>query len=332
MWVNKIVLYVLLLGISCVMWYVREVPKPIICTGRCSVHVATEPEEGLTLFDALVTAATSSIDLVMYELEDSSVEQQLVGAHDRGVTVRVILNGGYWGKKENTKNDDASLFLTAHGVSVHWSPHYFALTHEKSLLVDHARLLILTGNLTPQYYASSRDFMALDTDPSDIRDASETFEADWNNSSSPSHAEDNLVWSPESKERLIQLIDQATSSLSLYNEEMVDTDIVNAISSVARRGVSVRIIMTDNPKWHSAWNTLTNAGASVHYFSPKSPLYIHAKMLLVDGSLMFLGSENFSKASLEQNRELGIIIQDHDAISSVEHAFEKDWGDSTLWR
>ncbi len=43
------------------------------------------------------------------------------------------------------------------------------------------------------------------------------------------------------------------------------------------------------------------------YPDTSSALYIHAKVIDVDGAKAFLGSENFSTASLEYNRELGVF-------------------------
>ena len=147
--------------------------------GNSHVEVVVEPTEGLTpLLDA-INAASSSIDVVMYQFEDPSVARALADAHTRGVSVRVLLNGGYYGKKGNADNDMAYQYLVGHGVQVHWSPNRFALTHQKTVVIDHTRAFIMTGNFTPQYYASSRDFEIVDTDTSDVADIENTFDADW---------------------------------------------------------------------------------------------------------------------------------------------------------
>jgi cardiolipin synthase len=45
--------------------------------------------------------------------------------------------------------------------------------------------------------------------------------------------------------------------------------------------------------------------------------YIHAKMFLVDGQRAFVGSVNVSDNSLNNNRELGIIFDQADAVAIV---------------
>jgi cardiolipin synthase A/B len=54
-------------------------------------------------------------------------------------------------------------------------------------------------------------------------------------------------------------------------------------------------------------------------------LYMHAKIIVVDGKTAFVGSENISSQSLDQNRELGIIVSDAGVLSTLQSTFQKDW-------
>ena len=55
-------------------------------------------------------------------------------------------------------------------------------------------------------------------------------------------------------------------------------------------------------------------------------LYMHAKILVVDNKEAFVGSENISAQSLDQNRELGIIVSDPSALNKIQTTFQYDWG------
>ncbi|HVM73340.1 MAG TPA: phospholipase D-like domain-containing protein [Candidatus Paceibacterota bacterium] len=296
-----------------------------------STILVTEPDAGILPIVTMIDDASTSVDLVMYELEDTSIEQSLAADAARGVAVRVILDEGYFGKKENTKNDEAYHYLTGHGVSVHWAPSYFALTHEKSLVIDGKTAVIMTMNFTPQYYASSREFAIIDTDSNDVAAMESTFDDDWNGNNATAANGDDLIWSPESERALIAFINSAHTSLDMYNEEMADANITSALEAAAVRGVVVRIDMTYSSEWKSAFTSLTQAGAQVRTYSPKAPLYIHAKMILADHSRAFVGSENFSSNSLNKNRELGILVTDSAVITSLENTFEKDWASATAF-
>jgi phosphatidylserine/phosphatidylglycerophosphate/cardiolipin synthase-like enzyme len=69
---------------------------------------------------------------------------------------------------------------------------------------------------------------------------------------------------------------------------------------------------------------VTRAGAQVHWL-PASYLYAHAKAIMVDGQRAFVGSENLSAASLDRNRELGVIVADQRAIATLQATFAADW-------
>jgi len=69
---------------------------------------------------------------------------------------------------------------------------------------------------------------------------------------------------------------------------------------------------------------VTAAGVRVRRL-PRSYLYIHAKAIVVDGRRAFVGSQNLSAASLDDNRELGIIVADGGVIGTLEDTFREDW-------
>jgi phosphatidylserine/phosphatidylglycerophosphate/cardiolipin synthase-like enzyme len=48
--------------------------------------------------------------------------------------------------------------------------------------------------------------------------------------------------------------------------------------------------------------------------------------MIVDDRLAFVGSENFSATSLDQNRELGVIVRQPAAVVRLESTFQHDWG------
>ena len=300
-------------------------------TSASSTSLIIEPDAGISPVLSLIQHASSSVDMVMYQLEDTAVEQALAEDVSRGVVVRVLLNDGYYGTKENTKNDPAFQYLAVHGVSVRATPARFALTHEKSMVIDNTQGIIMTMNLTPQYYKSGREFVVLDSDANDVSAMETTFDADWNNTSLPAPNGDSLIWSPGSENALIALIESARTSLDIYNEEMADTKIIHALASAATRGVSVRVVMTYSSNWKKAFTELTGAGVAVRTYAQSASLYIHAKVIIRDGTQAFLGSENFSSNSLNKNRELGLIVVASSTINTLQNTFEKDWSGASAF-
>jgi cardiolipin synthase len=287
------------------------------------LSLITEPQDGMAPFYAAINRARSSVDLVMYELDDPTAERDLVAAQQRGVTVRVLLNRGYYGGG-SPENAAAYSYLHGHGVPVRWSPGYFALTHQKTMVIDARTAYIMTLNFVADDYATSRDFAVTDSDPADVRAITTTFGADWDGQRITAPSGADLVWSPGALAPQLRLIDTARRSLDIYNEEMDDPQITGALIAAAHRGVDVKVVMTAGSEWDGAFAELAAAGVHVRTFAADASLYIHAKAILADGRTLFLGSENFSAGSLLRNRELGLITTAPAIIHSLAGTFERD--------
>ena len=287
-----------------------------------ALSLITEPNQGVRPVLDAIEHTKDSVELVMYEDEDPQVDAALATDAHRGVSVRVLLNGGYYGHGF-PENRAAYGYLHAHGVPVRWTPSYFALTHQKTLVVD-GSAYILTFNFTPAYYASSRDFAVVDSDPEDLSAILQTFGADWSGRRLAAPNGKDLVWSPGSESALLSLIESARGWVDVYNEEMDQPDIERALEADARRGVDVEVTMTANSSWDEAFSALAATGVHVRTYAADAPLYIHAKMILT-ATRAFLGSENFSDESLFYNRELGIVLSTPKIIGSLRRTFNADY-------
>jgi phosphatidylserine/phosphatidylglycerophosphate/cardiolipin synthase-like enzyme len=254
---------------------------------------------------AFMASAHRSLDMTMYELSDPTAVQTLIADHQRGVSVRVLLDHDYSG---GSVNQAAYSSLSAAGVPVAWA-NDSEIFHQKTITVDGTESAIMTGNLTSEYYATTRDFIVMDSQASDVAAIESVFASDWaGGAPSPGPGGADLVWSPGSTSALVNLIESAAHNVTVENEEMDSTSIEDALVADAARGVSVTVIMTASSDWDAAFSRLEGAGVHVvQYPDTSSALYIHAKVIDVDGRTAFVGSENFSTASLDYNRELGII-------------------------
>jgi cardiolipin synthase len=292
----------------------------------------TEPDQGLSPIYDLLRSATRTIDVTMYELADPIAEQLLAEAAAKHVAVRVILDRNL----ELHNNQHAYDYLQENGVEVVWAAKKYAATHQKSIVVDGATAAILTLNLTTRYYPTTRDFAVFDTDPLDIEAIEQVFDADFSGDTAETPTGAGLVWSPrQASGRLLDLIHSAHTSLQIEAEEMSDSEIVTALVAAARAGVDVQLVMTYDKTYAKNLTKLAEAGAQVSIYSADAPLYIHAKVILADygtpGAALFAGSENFSDASLERNRELGLILSDPAILSSINQTMTQDFHGAAPW-
>ncbi len=291
-----------------------------------------EPGAGFSPVYALIDGARHSIDVTMYEFTDTTAEHDLAAAAKRGVQVRVILD-----QKEESGNSNAFSYFSSHRVKVTWSWSRFTYTHQKTLVVDGSKAVIMTANLTSEYYSTSRDFLVVDTDQADVAAITTVFDADFaHRAVSPGDGAD-LVWSPtDSQSKLLAIINGATSSLRIYSEEMGDTTVENALIKAAKRGVDVQVCGEDEDgEYDSAYTKLARAGIHISYYSSSTGFYIHGKVIEADygtgHARMFVGSENFSRTSLDDNRELGLIISDPAVLSAMARTFAADFRNGQHW-
>jgi hypothetical protein len=286
------------------------------------------PDNGETAIYNFVNTATSSIDVTIYELNDVTLENDLVAKEKAGVDVRVILD-----QAQKSYNTAAYNLLTAGGVGVVWSSTVFTYTHQKTITVNNDESYISTGNFDNTYYATSRDYGVFDTDINDVNAIVAVFNADYAHTSITPSDGDDLVWSPtDSQTQLVNLINGAQHTLDIEQEEFSDTTLVNDIVSAINRGVTVRVVVEDPSEYTSELDEVTSAGGTVTGYSSSTGFYIHAKTVIADygysTAKAFVGSENFSSGSLNDNRELGIITTDTSIINGLETTFNGDFSGS----
>jgi hypothetical protein len=109
--------------------------------------LVTLPGQGLTSTYNFMNSATQTLDMVMYELTDTTASGYLVALGQSGIKVRVILD------QNDEKSANTPAYNQLHGatnVSVIWANPTYEATHEKSIVVDDSRALIMTYNLTSQ--------------------------------------------------------------------------------------------------------------------------------------------------------------------------------------
>jgi cardiolipin synthase A/B len=309
-----------------------SVPAGAATASSGALTILAEPQAGLARVYGLIKGARSSVDLTMYELNDPTAEADLIADAHRGVDVRVILDRHL----EGARNQATFSYLRAHRVHVAWAPATVTY-HQKTLTVDGKTSVIMTLNMVSSDYAGTRDFAVIDTSHADVSAIVTTFNADFSGRGTgftPPEGAD-LVWSPTNSQSVVlSVINGAHHTLAVENEEMGDSTITGALAAAARRGVDVTITMTQDSSWDAAFRKLVKAGAHVStYADSSSVIYIHAKAIVADSGRpdqrVFVGSENFSAASLRHNRELGIVTTQHAVVAAISAVLARDFAGAT---
>jgi phosphatidylserine/phosphatidylglycerophosphate/cardiolipin synthase-like enzyme len=225
-----------------------------------------------------------------------------------------------------TQNPGVVTRLTGLGVQAKLSSSEFTYTHQKTLVADGRVAFIFTGNFDFSSFDKGRNYAAVDTAWQDIDDLETLFEADWAGVA-PSLTCTRLVVSPvNSRGRILDVIAGAKKRLDVEALYVTDPDVLQAILDAHKRGVAVRVIIND-PSFGfgtaDQGKQLVAAGVAARRSGTE---FVHAKVLLTDGTSVYLGSENFSKNSLLYNREVGAVFAEAEIDAKrIAAAFESDW-------
>jgi cardiolipin synthase A/B len=297
-----------------------------------------EPDDGRTLVLQILGAAQTSIDLTIYEISDPQIMAALTAAQARKIAVRVIYNWySFTSSMQLTDITPAVNALTKAGIQCRKAPQNFEVTHEKAFVVDGATGIVMSFNLTADYFGGTRDFGVVTTVAAEVAEIAAVFEADWNATAiTPTAA--SMVWSPvNSRAKLAALVNGAHSTLDVYCEEASDPGILGALVAAAKRGVRVRFIaavLAGEGALNGNARGVTFMQAGGVSAVCKSFLYIHAKMILADlgsaAAAAYIGSVNYSCVSLNDNRECGILVTEPAILQRLEDTYQSDWAQPSV--
>jgi len=282
------------------------------------------PDDGGQAIPDALAAARQRVWVEMYLFTDGDALDALVAAHRAGADVRVLLEPAPYGAGDD--NQTAYVTLQQAGVDVRWFSMPGGLVHIKLLLIDDAAW-VLTPNLTSAGLTRNREYAVIDRAPADVARAESVFQADQAGRPLGDDAGTRVLVSPrDARPRLTAAIDAARASLSVEIEELSDADLIAHLAAAHGRGVGVSVLVPASnvsAATGAGVAALRSAGVPVRALS--SPT-LHAKAMVIDGGTTYLGSVNFTRASLDDNRELGLLLADAPVTARVAATLDADWG------
>ena len=301
-----------------------------------SLRIIVEPNgSDASEFVSAISAAQHSVYMTMYGIDDTDLIDAIKGRAQAGLDVEAVLDGSSTNKSFNTSAYDT---INSAGGSAVWSSSAFTYTHEKCVIIDGNVAWIMTMNATTSGPRYNREYLAIDSNASDVAEATAIFKAD-HSKQSITPTGDLVVADTNARADLVQLIDSATTTLDVEVEEFSDTGtggVVAAVAAAAKRGVTTHVVVANAGPDSTSDNDVKSAGGKVVMTGPTSANgtashpYMHAKAIVIDcaGTSCakgFVGSENFSTGSLEYNRELGVIFTAPAELAKVKATIDTDF-------
>lgn len=299
------------------------------------------PDERDTFFLGAIARATKAVKLQVYMLTHPGVIDGLVKAHRRGVQVQVLLeekpyNPGNPNKPLPT-NRAAFNTLVAAGVPVRWTDPTFRFTHAKVVTLDDTVSYVSTANFTKSGLNASgkgaREYIVEDRVPRDVSEFVAMFAADWDRQPYTPLGDDLVVSPTNSREKIFNLIRSARKEIFVQVEVAGDPDLDALLAEKVRQGVRVRALLADLRRLQAEDDPALRANldvartwreSGVEVLFQKVP-HLHAKAVQVDGGRFYVGSVNLTTNSLNNNRELGLLLDTPALATRIYRVMQADF-------
>lgn len=123
--------------------------------------------------------------------------------------------------------------------------------------------------------------------------------------------------------RVVELIDDARTSVAFLAFSFTSDDIAQAMARRAEAGVVVRGVMDADQAENlgSRYDEMRRAGVDVRLDG--NPDRMHHKVIIIDGQLVVTGSYNFTRSAETQNDENLVVLHDPDAAAAYQGEFER---------
>lgn len=277
-----------------------------------SGEVITFPRMGNE--DFLVTAIENAQQKIWIEIYSwTKIESLYTAIRDakmRGVDVRVVLEGNVYGFP--AINRPMWEFLESNNIPVTYADNeQFTFTHAKFWIIDQ-EYFISTGNWTQSFFKKNREYIYRGSDVTTREFLEKIFQRDydWKGFYQTAEIPPHMVMSPlNSREKIQQFIRETEEEILVYVQTVTDTNIIAELEAMVVAGKAVTLCTADSES-----NREAAEKTSLEWKFAKNP-YLHAKILLRDEGYVFLGSQNFTTNSLENNREVGILLENRLDIS-----------------
>jgi phosphatidylserine/phosphatidylglycerophosphate/cardiolipin synthase-like enzyme len=290
------------------------------------------PDDTAKLLLDAIAGARKALNVRMFLFTDPTLLEAVVAAKKRGVKVRVMLNPAR--RSGESENEASRKVLEKADIEVRDSSPAFALTHQKSMVVDDETGFVESLNWETRDLTETRDYAVVTTHKIEVDEMVACFNADWAQHKFRPDPKSRLIWCPDNgRERIAEFIDGAKETLWLQNERYQDPVIIERLVRAIKRGVTVHI-MARPPHTLKKGKLLEgvgglrimhDVGCKVHRLKH---LKLHGKMILADEKRAVVGSINLSPGSFDSRRELAIETDAHHVVQRLKHVTRHDWENS----
>jgi cardiolipin synthase len=308
-------------------------PVPITATsqiGPDSVEVFTDGTVATAALVDAVTSAQVSVDAEIYEFDRPDLVGAMIAATSRGVRVRVVADPTV------PVTVTTGHRLAAAGAMVAFFPvGPRQIDHVKLMLVDGARAYFGGYNWGSRSYLN-RDYEVAMMGPAVARlegvfadDLARSGQPAGPPASDPQRPDEPLLLtsfpSDDVGRAVVSTLGSARHSIKIEMFVMTDTATMAALEAARGRGVDVQVLFDPGQDLNQvAMVRLRAAGIRCRFYRTAGEK-LHAKVAVVDGDHLILGSANWTASGFRHNHELDIVLVDPVLAGAVRARMDVDW-------
>jgi phosphatidylserine/phosphatidylglycerophosphate/cardiolipin synthase-like enzyme len=238
--------------------------------------------------------------------------------------------------------------------------------HGKMILIDDRYALVSTGNFNSSNLCDldanpgtcNRDYSYITRDPEVVNGLKQIYDMDLKAQRydlksilSRGNLPEKITASPYSLDPLVRFLSSAQTSIQIQNQYIRrDSGLVDVLIAKSLKGVQVEIQLADLCNYNSVpdsqaepdkemFQKMQAAGIVIRMFDKKHLVqgkqgYLHAKVIVIDGTQAWLGSVNGSDESLNKNREFGIFFNQPQRVAALSRYMKADFDhpESQTWQ
>lgn len=327
-WIIFLLILSLLLDIDFWPWYEIQSKSKISTDDffanlkEVSWHLYRWPGKILyTKYWEFLDSTEEYLKLQTYDFTNQFFKTGFQSLSSQGIPIQLILENNKYQQYQNTFKNLQNYFSGDENIELRSDEQMWTKYVHSKITLNEKSFRVQTANLTKSSFESNREHFFYSEDEEFRESLNQLFDADWNwEDLSKLDLHPNLVVCPLNCRDVIEtLLESAESSIVIQTQYILDDEILDILRHKSEE-INLAIIVADTDDNQDL----------ISYFGPwiarkLSSNYNHTKMILIDEKYLLLGSMNLSSNSLDNNREIWIILLDSESIKTFLDGFRKDW-------
>lgn len=279
-----------------------------------------------------IDSARLTVDVAIYSLSLDSIRDALLRAHDRGVRVRMVMESDNLDRSDPQKLKDAGIPILGDRRE--------GLMHDKFVVIDNSEVWVGSMNFTDSgAYEDNNNLMRIRsvkmaenyTKEFEEMFIDDKFGADTvPETPNPRVTIDgtfiDVYFAPDDnvQANLMDLIDNALASVRFMAFSFTADPLGEAVRRSAKEGALVAGVMdADQIKSNIGTEFDAFSHDDLDVYKDVNPGLMHHKVMIIDASIVVLGSYNFTASAETKNDETLIVIYNEDIAEQFMAEFQR---------